>query len=203
LPQSAWDAAIGESASSARRPGGHRDLARVRPGADDALVEGHDGALQRLERHRAGEVGDPAGGLGVEHGERADRGHVLGAVQERQALLGLERHRRQAGGGQRGRGGLADAAVLDLALADQAERQVGQRREIAGRADRAAARDQRVDPGGEHRAQLIGDDGAGAAAAGREHRGAQQHHRAGRVRGSGSPTPAAWERTRLTCSWRT
>ena len=86
---------------------------------DDALVE--RAHLQRLERERAGEVGDAAGRLGVEHGERADRGHAPRAVEQRGALPAAS----VSGSMPARRSASADARIalvdLALALADQAE----------------------------------------------------------------------------------
>ena len=85
------------------------------------------------------------------------------------------------------RAGIDLAAELGLALADHAEREVGERREVAGGADAAARRDHRVDAGVEQLAQPLAAHRAGAAAAGREHRGAQQHHGAHGVARQGGP----------------
>ena len=79
--------------------------------------------------------------------ERAERGHVLRAVDEREPLLRLEHDR--ARGPPRASasapGMHLTVAKLRLALADQREREVRERREIAGRADRALRRDARRD----------------------------------------------------------
>ncbi len=87
--------------------------------------------------------------------------------------------------------GHAHAAVLALALAHEPEREVRERREIARGADRATRGDHGMDPGGEQLAQPRADLGPGAAAAGRQHLRAQEHHRAGRVPGQGRADPGA------------
>ena len=65
----------------------------------------------------------------AEERERADGAHGLGAVDQGEALLGLEHHRLEARAGQRGAPGEALVAHEGLALADEHERQVGQRSE--------------------------------------------------------------------------
>ncbi len=85
----------------------------MRPGGVDAGVEGHVGALERVEGEGADHVraADEAQRLG--DGEAAHRGHELGPVDEGEALLRLEDERRarlsragrrrRAGGGPRRR----------------------------------------------------------------------------------------------------
>ena len=64
--------------------------------------------------------------------------HAVGAVDQRQALLLGQHDRRDAGGGERV-GGRPQRAVgvADLALADQRQRAVRERGEVAGAAERA------------------------------------------------------------------
>ena len=80
-------------------------------------------------------------------GQRRDRGRRLRAVDEREPFLGPERDRRSPAAASASRPPTSVGRVADrgLALADEDERQVGERREIAARADRAAARHARVD----------------------------------------------------------
>ncbi len=172
------DVALGQQATEERA---RRHLARLRSRRQDALVERAHRPLERLERHGAGDVGHQAGLLGVEHGQPADRGHVLGAVEQGEAFLGLELERGELGAGQPHRRRHDLAVQLDLALAYHAERQVSQRRQIAGRADRAARRDHRVDARRQHPAQELGHLGTGAGVAAGEDRGPQEHHPAHRV----------------------
>ena len=82
----------------------------------------------------------------VEQRERAERRHVLGAVDEREPLLGFEHDGREP---RRARSASAPrharaASNSRLALADQREREVRERREVARGADRALRRDARV-----------------------------------------------------------
>ena len=101
-------------------------------------MEARARALQRLERERAGEVGDAREPPRPHERERGHRGHELRAVDQREALLRREPHRLEPGRGERL--GAAQQRALEprLALADERQRQVGERREVAARADRAA-----------------------------------------------------------------
>jgi hypothetical protein len=124
------------------------------------------GGVRRLPAHeRVGE------------GECGDRGVGLRAVDQGEPLLGLERHRREAGAGERLAAGQAARRVLGLALACEDEREVGQRREVAARAHAPLLRHHRVHAGGEHREQQLGERGPRARVAAGEHVGAQEHHR--------------------------
>ena len=145
----------------------------------DARVEGHVGALERVERQRADHVGALHQAAGVREREPAHGGDELGAVDERQALLGLEDERRESGGPQRlGRG---HKAPLDeaLALADEHERQVRERGEVAARAHRALRGDDRVHAPVEHRDQSLERLEANSRETFREDVRAQQHERPG------------------------
>ena len=69
------------------------------------------------------------------------------------------------------------ARVGDLALADQHERAVRERREVAARAERPVLGHDRGDPGVEQREHRLGQQRPRAGAAHRERARAQQHHR--------------------------
>ena len=116
----------------------------------DALVEGGRRAAQRFERHGAGEVGEPGDALGAAEGERADRGHGLRAVEEGEAFLGFEANGIDSGAAEGVAAVEAFAAVDGFAFADDAEREVRERREIAAGADRALLGDDGVDAVVEH-----------------------------------------------------
>ena len=100
----------------------------------------------------------------------------MGAVDERQPLLGGQRQRPQAGSRQRLGAGHALSADGRLALTDQHEREMGQRREVTGGSDRAPARYDRHDIALEQLQnelnQLRTSAGMAAAQRGRE----QQQH---------------------------
>jgi hypothetical protein len=101
--------------------------------------------LEPCEREGAGDVGDLRETPGPDEAERADRGHELRAVDQRQALLRLELERLQPGARERLRPGEALALHPRLSLADEGQREVRERSEVAARADGAAARDVRQD----------------------------------------------------------
>ena len=75
----------------------HRDLAGLAAACVDALVERRIAALERIDRHGAGDHGRCQHVLGAEQArQRQRRGH-LRAVDQRQTLLGAQPERLQAG----------------------------------------------------------------------------------------------------------
>ena len=139
-PVAGDDRGAGEQPAQVRRA--HR-LADLRPHGDEVLGERAIGAEQRLGRHRPGQVGRRHQTVEVGQGEHEHPEHPVGAVDEGQALLGPQRHRRHAGGPHRRRAP-EPAAVrpAGLALADEHQRSRGQRGEVAAgaRASRARGR---------------------------------------------------------------
>ena len=122
---------------------GARPLALERAELVDLGEEAPPRALQRLEGERARDVRRPGESLRPNDRQRADGGHELGPVDERQAFLGLQLDRLEAGADER-LGPREDVAVdLRVALADQREREVRERGEVARRADGAPARHER------------------------------------------------------------
>jgi hypothetical protein len=128
---------------------GARGLAVVGAQRDQVLGERAIGAEQRLDRQRGGDVGDAQQPPQVVVGEDQHAEHPVGAVDQRQALLGTERERLDAGLGERG-------ALEHVALADQHHRAVGERREVAAGAERAVLGDPRRDPRVEQREHRLG-----------------------------------------------
>jgi hypothetical protein len=120
-----------------------------------ALVERHRRALERLQRQRDGDDGRVEHAARVAQRQAAGRGHQVRPVDQRQPLLGLELDRREPGAPQRG--GARHPLAVDerLALADQDQREMGERRQVARRSDRAAARDDRHDAALEQRQQQL------------------------------------------------
>jgi hypothetical protein len=102
-----------------------------------ALIERDGRALERLERERERDDGGVEQAARVADGQRAGGGHEMRAVDEREALLRLEHDGLQARAPQRRAAVEAVAGQLRLALADEHERDVGERREVARGADRA------------------------------------------------------------------
>ena len=129
--------------------GGGLDLARMRARLVDALVEaGHFGAhrFERQAQRQAGVRQQVACVGGGQHGNRQRHG---AAVDQRGRVLGLEveLHRCDAGLRDGLRRAHAAAAVDDFGFieAGNGGGQVGQRSQVAGRADRSLLRHHRVD----------------------------------------------------------
>ena len=139
-------------------------------------MEARQRALQRLERHRAGDVrrlGEPEG---ARQPERCHRRHELRAVDQRETLLRLQPHGRQTGAGECLGARHTDTVDEGLPLADERQREMRERGQVAARAHRAprghVGDDPRVEDGEE---QLDGLD-PGARVALRD-RVRPQHHR--------------------------
>ena len=176
-PLAACEAPISEPASSARRWAATVDLTGMRPGLDQRRFEGCRGAQHGLQAHGADDVRGGGQPPRVLEGQGSQRAHQLGAVQQRQALLRLQRQRPQPGVGQ-GFGRRARSALVDpgLSLADHHQREVGQRRQVAGRTDAAARGHHGMHLVVEHADQQLHHLGAHAGQANRQGVGAQQQH---------------------------
>jgi hypothetical protein len=122
---------------------GRVTLALQRARVVDRGMEARAGALQRLERERAREVGRSREPRCPDESERRHRRHELGAVDQREPLLGEESRRLEPDRCE----GVRPRQELPLdgrpALADERQRQVCQRCEISAGADRSARRDVR------------------------------------------------------------
>ena len=112
----------------------------------DARIEGMHGPAKAVDRECCRDVGGAGEPLGAGDGQRADRSRGLRAVDEREPFFWSERNRRQP----RGRERVASAPHCrivthrGLALADEHERKVRERGEVAARAHRPAAWHPRV-----------------------------------------------------------
>ena len=181
-------------------------LARVGPQRLHPLVVGPVGAEQRLDRQRAGDVGGLHQQLRVMHREREHRLHRLGAVDQRQALLGRELQRLDPVLGQhlRGRAALRPVArPAQPSLADQRLGQVRELGEVAGGADRALAGNDREQTEVQELEQPLRQVAPDAGVPGGQRSGPQQEHRAhGGVVERRRPAPAACEMTIAPCSRR-
>ena len=113
------------SAATATWPG-------MRPGELVGRGERHVGPEQRLDRHRRDDARRPTQPIRVGQEQRPDRAHHLGPVEERQPFL---RPRAPAARGRprasASSAGHPLAVELDLAAADERQREVGERREVA------------------------------------------------------------------------
>ena len=110
-----------------------------------------------------------------EPGQRAG-GRELRAVDQRQPLLGRERHRREPRRRERRRAGHPLAADLGLAVAEHHRRHVGERREVARGPDRALRRHHRRHARGQHRLHELDQLPAHARRAAPERDQLQRHH---------------------------
>ena len=155
--------------------GGDRALSRMRPRRVYALVEGDGRAEQGFQRHRARDVGEAREPGGAPERERAHGGERLRSIEQREAFLRCQADGFDAGALQGGAARHALAAIDRFAFADDAERQVGERGQIAGSAHRALRRDHGMNAAIQHERQRLGDDGAHAAVAERQRVGAQGH----------------------------
>ncbi len=125
--------------------GGRRHLAGMGPQSVDPRVGRGVGPHERLQAHASRDVGELRRGDRVREEKRPDARHLVGAVQEGQALLGLEDERAEARRSERGGSRQAPAVVPRLPLADQDERRVRQRDQVARGAERAPLRHHRGD----------------------------------------------------------
>ena len=160
----------------ARQVGGRDPLPHL--GSERLELRGEDpvGAHLRLDAHRGGDVGGAQQPTQV--GDREDQHpeHAVGAVDQRQALLGAELNGREAGRRERiGRGHQCAARVAYVALPHQHQRAVGERREVARAAERAVLPDDRGDPRREQRRHQLRRLASDAGVAGRQRREPQQH----------------------------
>jgi hypothetical protein len=160
---------------------GRRDpLAGVRPGGMNPRIEGARRSAQRVDRQRRRNIRRPAETFRSQRRECGDGGRWLCAVDEREPFFRHQRHRGQRRRRERIASGHDTCVVADggLAFADQDEREMRQRREIATRANRAAARDSRVHAPVQHFHQQIERAPPDARESFGEHVGAKRHRRA-------------------------
>ncbi len=109
----------------------------MRPQVVEAAIEDTLGSEVRFERHRADHIGRPREPLRAQNPQRGDAGHDLRTVDQRQTFFWTKGNRSQPSPLERGRAGKPLAAIERFALADQRERHMCERREIAARADRS------------------------------------------------------------------
>ena len=163
-----WLATIALPSRRTAEVGRRRRLSGVRAQRHQIGGERPVGPHQRFDRHRRRDVRRAQQHVEVGDGEDEHPEHAVGAVDQRQTLLGLQRDRGDAGGGGR-RGALA--------FADQGESDVGEWGEVATRAERPVLRNGRGDPGVEQVDDALDDDGADSRVTQRQRPGPQQHHR--------------------------
>ena len=145
----------------------------------NALVEGHGSSEQRFQRHCARDVGESCEPRGSPESQRADSGQRLRSVEQREPFLTFEVQRVDRGAAQRLASGQPFSTIDRLALADRAQREVRERREIPAGADGALLRNHRVDTAIQHLYERQRHQRTHTAIAERQRVGAQRHHHAG------------------------
>ncbi len=139
------------------------------------------GAGETLDAHRRRQIDRRQQGTKIGDRQHQHAEHAVGAVDEREPLLLLEFDRLDARSGQRlaRRHEHADG-IPHLTLAEQGERAVGERREVARAAEAAVFVDDGSDPGVEQGGVGLGDDRADPGATRGERREPKQdestHH---------------------------
>ena len=154
------------------------DLSAMAPQRVDLGMERRRRPHRRVRRQRAGDERGSRRAMRAKQAGECQRGRHLGAVDERDAFLGLKDHRLESRLGQRLARGQSFAGEEGLALAHHRRRHVGERCEVAGRADRSLLRNERNDPARQHVLDELDDvhPHAGRAAAQRQQ--LQRHHQA-------------------------
>mmetsp|Transcript_733 Transcript_733/g.1277 ORF Transcript_733/g.1277 Transcript_733/m.1277 type:complete len:583 (-) Transcript_733:92-1840(-) len=134
-----------ERREKADESAGHLDLALVRPDRVDARFKAAWGTLESLDRQRACDVGTHGHVLRAGDRVRTNGGHELGAIDHCQALLCLQRNRREALPSQ-DLSSFANSTCVGVphrAFAHQSKRQVREGREVTAGAHRALRRHHR------------------------------------------------------------
>src|SRR5947209_3496944 len=103
----------------------------MRPRGVNPLIEGYGRAEQRFERHRARHVGETGEARRPPQRKCADGRQRLRAVEERETFLALQSHWLDHGAAERLATTHSFSAKDRFTLADDAEREVRKRREIA------------------------------------------------------------------------
>jgi hypothetical protein len=156
---------------------GNRELAGVRPRELVRRREGNIRPEQRLDAHRRGHAGRSHEPVCIREQEGTDGAHHLRPVEQRQPFLRREAQRLQPGLAERHERRQHLTVQLDRAAADQRQREVRQRCQIAGRTNGALRRHDRVDAGSQQGQQQVDDLGTAAAVPQRQGVRAEQQHR--------------------------
>ena len=102
-------------------------------------------ALQRLDRHGAGDVGGLRQPARPRERQAGERGHELRPVDQRKSFLGLEHDRLESRRVERGGACHPGSVHPGFAFPDEGQRQVCERREIPACPDGSAAGNVRQD----------------------------------------------------------
>ena len=137
---------------------GRPKLTRVRTSLMDAFVERHVRASQGVERERADHVRRIGQDFSRQQRQDSHRQHRLRAVDQGDGLLGLKHQRLDLSAPHGVGGGNALALFVQaLALADQRQRQVRQRSQIATGSNAALRRHHRGHAAIQHLANRVDD----------------------------------------------
>ena len=153
-------------------------LPSQRPELMDLREERGPRPLQGLDGDRARDVGGPCQPSRPHEPEREHRRHELGAVDEREPLLRRQLHGLETD--PRERVGARQSFAFDpcLALADERQREMRERREVARGADRASARHVRQHASVEEREEQLDGLDPSPRVPLRERVRAEEHRRA-------------------------
>jgi hypothetical protein len=158
--------------------GGRTLLPGLRAQRHEVRVERPVGAEERFDAHRRRDVGRAEHEPRVRQREQEHAEHPVGAVHEREAFLGVEVERREPRSLRHRRTLEPVAAGVDRhPFADQAQRRVGQRRQVAAAPEGPVLRHDGSHAGVEQGRQRGGDLEPSAGAAHGQGPQAQQHHR--------------------------
>ncbi len=166
------------SGEQAAEVGGAHRLAELRPHRDQILGEGAVGPEEGFDGHRRGDVGDAQQPVEIGDGEHEHAEHPVGAVDQGEPFLGPQDERLEIRLGEGG-GAVDQAAVgaARLALAEQHQRDRGQRGEVAAGAERAVLGDHRRESRVEQAEDRLDHFGPRSGVAHGQTAGPQQHHR--------------------------
>ena len=167
-------AGVDEESPEVRRGDG---LARMRAQRLQVLREHPVGAHQPLDGHRGGDVGRGEQHPEVGDGENEHAQHAVGAVDQCQALLGVQLDGLESDGRQNvGTRSSYACRVARLALAHQHDRAVRQRGEVAGAAEAAELVHDGRDAVRQQPREGLGGAEMDAGMTGGQCRQAEEHH---------------------------
>ena len=157
---------------------GDINLTRLAAQLVDARVEGSVAAARGVHRQGTNHQCRLQHRLKAEQGVQRQRSGGLGAIDQRQSFLGAERQRFYAGLFQGRRSGHALAVNQHVAFADQRQRHVRQRCQVAGGTDRALRGHIGHEPGVVHSEQGVDHHFAHAGVTTRQAGGLEREHQA-------------------------
>ena len=143
----------------------------------DSLVEGDRCAKQRLERHRARDVGGTPESARVDERDECYGRVRLGSIDQGDAFLRREDDRLGADLTQELRRRILGIPLDQRSLTDESEAEMREGRQITARPHAPLLRNGRIDIGIQHLENEIDELGTRARVALRDHISAEKHHR--------------------------